>query len=627
MNPVGPTPNHRTAVIVVHGIGKPPPGETIDAFVAGLRSASPDLNPSGVAEVHPLPDYDRKDGQHHTFPCHVRTAAHAQKGSFTFAEVWWGAQQRQTSGLVATINLVANAFGLVVGLGTVLRVGTRTDAKLPHRVTRSLAHLTSAALTGPVFACNLAALLLTVVYYLLSHTRFANASHAGTLVASVACVVVALVGLRRMSGPRGDLGARIRRLHMPTDRRIDLRWLLLWLLLIGLGAIIAVSVTAHLEWKGYANCLLNGLKVALALAQTAMALTLVAHLLTAPFDRDRRVSTLAVTTCALQFGLWTWLITGVWPALLAALAPKFTVDRTLFPMRSTLVLLTLIVLLAAFAVLLARLRRPGLRLIVATAPAIALQTATSAGAVGVFAATMGWSGLADLEGFLDGYGFQHLAGLAIVVLALSPSSARVALSLADDVLTYLAKYGVTSALRQAGQVSWNRGDLRKTRAINSRFRRVAEFLHANGPWDRVVVIAHSQGTIVAVDELTAVGPGGTESSFRRGTFGADTERAYAELFGSTPTTLVTMGSPLGHIYQHYFAHLYPEGTDEHWQPLRARLAAWHNIHRTDDFVGTTIPRFDPTREFPEDHDVGLGGHTGYWTDVKALKIVRKVLGI
>lgn len=89
MNPVGPTPAHRTAVIVVHGIGKPPPGETVDAFVAGLRSASPDLNPSGVAEVHPLPDYDRKDGQHHTFPCHVRTAAHTQKGSFTFAEVWW----------------------------------------------------------------------------------------------------------------------------------------------------------------------------------------------------------------------------------------------------------------------------------------------------------------------------------------------------------------------------------------------------------------------------------------------------------------------------------------------------------------------------------------------------------
>lgn len=536
-----------------------------------------------------------------------------------------GAQQRQASGLVATINLVANAFGLVVGLGTVLRVGTRSDAKLPHRVTRKLAHLTSAALTGPVFAFSLAALLLTVVYYLLSHTRFATASHAGTLAASVLSVVVALAGLWRMSGPRGDLRAHIRRLQMPTDRRIDLRWLLLWLLLVGLGAIIAVSATAHLEWKGYANCLLIGLKVALALAQTAMAFTLVAHLVTALFDRERRVSALAVTTCALQFGLWTWLITGVWPTLLATLAPEFTVDRTLFPMRSNLVLLTLIVLLAAFAVLIARSQRPNLRLIVATAPAIALQAATSAGAVGVFAANMGWPGLADLERFLDGYGFQHLAGLAIVVLALSPSSARVALSLADDVLTYLAKYGVTSALRQAGQVSWDRGDLRKTRALNSRFRRVAEFLHAHGPWDRVVVIAHSQGTIVAVDELAAVGPGATESPFRRGTFGADAERAYANLFGSTPTTLVTMGSPLGHIYQHYFGHLYPDGTDAHWRPLRTRLAAWHNIHRTDDFVGTTIPQFDPHREFPEDHDVGLGGHTGYWTDVKALTVVRKIL--
>jgi hypothetical protein len=312
--------------------------------------------------------------------------------------------------------------------------------------------------------------------------------------------------------------------------------------------------------------------------------------------------------------------------LLGALAPEYTVNRTLFPLRSTLVALSLVVVLAVLFVLLFRVRRPRLRLIVAFLPALAIQVAASAGALFVCAATMGWQGLPDLEQVLDGFGFQHIAGLAVVALALSPSSARVALGLTDDVLTYLAKYGYTSSLRQAGQITWHRGDLRKTRSINSRFRRVVEFLCADGPWDKVVVIAHSQGTMVVVDELAAVAREADESPFRRGTFGEETERAYAAMFTGAPTTLITMGSPLGHIYQHYFGHLYPDGMNAHWDPLRKRLTAWHNIHRTDDFVGTSIAPFDAARAFPENHDVGLGGHTDYWTDAKALQHVRKVLG-
>ena len=55
----------------------------------------------------------------------------------------------------------------------------------------------------------------------------------------------------------------------------------------------------------------------------------------------------------------------------------------------------------------------------------------------------------------------------------------------------------------------------------------------------LVILSHSQGTVVAIDVLN--------------------DPAHNAAFGrSASVRLVTMGSPFSHIYQHYFRHHYPE---------------------------------------------------------------------
>jgi hypothetical protein len=104
---------------------------------------------------------------------------------------------------------------------------------------------------------------------------------------------------------------------------------------------------------------------------------------------------------------------------------------------------------------------------------------------------------------------------------------------------------------------------------------------------RLIVVAHSQGTIIALDELKA--------------WTGDLP----------PVTLVTCGSPASHLYQFYFPDLCHDFHDPSWQPLFARLERWVNLYRLSDYVGTTVER-PPLATFDQ-WAIAQGGHIGYWT--------------
>jgi hypothetical protein len=138
----------------------------------------------------------------------------------------------------------------------------------------------------------------------------------------------------------------------------------------------------------------------------------------------------------------------------------------------------------------------------------------------------------------------------------------------------------------------------------------------------LVLLSHSQGTIVAIETLNDPAMGWLRERF-------------------DSIHLVTMGSPFQHLYQHYFPHFYPSLETAHWDTLQSNLDFWVNIFRIDDPVGTEInfpegylwqhPGTKPENEDSVkpvgciNYPVGPRGHVNYWNDQEVLGILRAEL--
>ena len=143
--------------------------------------------------------------------------------------------------------------------------------------------------------------------------------------------------------------------------------------------------------------------------------------------------------------------------------------------------------------------------------------------------------------------------------------------------------------------------LRRER-IQGRLNLVLERFVQNQGYDGVIFLAHSQGSIIVYDFLRDSGP------------------HYARLGDASPA-LLTFGSPLGTLYQKYF-HEYSASKGV---PLgiAASLKCWINLYRVDDYIGG---RIDPPRGLRIDnHVMGIGGHTGYWTEPDVAEALDAIL--
>lgn len=149
-------------------------------------------------------------------------------------------------------------------------------------------------------------------------------------------------------------------------------------------------------------------------------------------------------------------------------------------------------------------------------------------------------------------------------------------------------------------------------AIHLRMKRILTYYRDTLPArSELIIVSHSQGTMIAIEVLND-----PELDWLNQRF--------------TSVSLVTMGTPLTNLYQHYFAHCYPPLDRPYWSNLRKRLNRWVNVFRIDDPVGTEI-------EFPvgvsnrdgqivfSNHPVGCRGHVNYWSDCEVLEILRSEL--
>lgn len=137
--------------------------------------------------------------------------------------------------------------------------------------------------------------------------------------------------------------------------------------------------------------------------------------------------------------------------------------------------------------------------------------------------------------------------------------------------------------------------------IETRFERVLRLTVRAVKPDRLTIISHSLGTVVATRVLGRI-------AGKRGEDGLP-----------DATWLVTMGSPVTHIYRKYFP-----GNFEVAPVLLGDRINWINIFRCDDFVGTKINL--PEREV-SNFRVGAAGHSGYFTDSEVWSHLGKEAGI
>ncbi len=244
-------------------------------------------------------------------------------------------------------------------------------------------------------------------------------------------------------------------------------------------------------------------------------------------------------------------------------------------------------------------------------------------------ATWFMGGLALLAAFIFGYARNAFAlGIAIFT----------------DVLVYINDYSWNTSATEDGpngayKPVWLEGPARvktarkadletphgywPSRRIQDRLKvLMAQLIDDEAP-DEIVIVSHSQGTVIAIDVIDAEANNWLNASPK----GLSLE-------------LVTMGSPYTHIYCTYFPKSFrPHRSRDNLNPRYPGpqhspgvLSKWTNIFRMDDFVGTFIDGSDlpaegswPERQWPREYAVPKNGHTMYWTDENVAKILRPLL--
>lgn len=576
-------------LVIVHGIGEPTAGEALTDFTDSLETA-------GLASFEPAIRVRRftdpaasSHDQLRFFPAHLRQGTTADGVPIQAAEVYWGSASQLAPGRLGVVqgifSLMLNVPALVVGAGD--RNGGLSGALQTTSLTASM------LLAGPAFALN-ALLLAAIAAHTLLVLMVGDSRAVDVAVPLAAAALTLWLGFLRwpwfpetwwsfwLAGPVALAAA----LTLDTGAA-------------GFSESFARAAVLLLEW-------VVGLVVVLLLAASVVfALGRAAGLLGPP-------ATTAVLAASLQFGFWTVLIPLTWQMVFAwmpdtARAPWMAslFDRAA-PVDGLQWLMSAIVL-GTFGVVLvwrhaherAEARgggtAPAPRLIVHPLAAAAIVGVTTVGTValllvaaaGSVAAAPPWvAALLALTPSIRGT--ETLVALVPLFL----TEIRLALDLAHDVISYIHY-----------RCELGRRLLARTRtapppAVNpmrARFHVVVDHLMKEAAVERLIVVAHSQGSVIALDEL-----------------------AHAWQPGELPpaTTFVTFGSPITHLYQRYFPNVYPDWNDATWDRFFERVTRWINLYRLGDYVGATIAR--PSRCRFVEMALGAGGHRDYWRDPRLL---------
>lgn len=137
--------------------------------------------------------------------------------------------------------------------------------------------------------------------------------------------------------------------------------------------------------------------------------------------------------------------------------------------------------------------------------------------------------------------------------------------------------------------------------IKARLEALVENMMKEGPWERIVLVGHSQGSVVLFDYVQDRHP-------------------YVAAMGRDRPAMLTLGAPIQGIYQKYF-HEYEGGNGP--EVLRGRLTRWLNLYRVDDYVGGPIEDID--NPALENIAIRAGGHMNYWREPETARALDALI--
>ena len=634
--------------LVVHGIGEQSAGETLDRLVGAYSGDRPC---SVQSDVRYLCDQEvGQTRQAELFPCHIRRVETVPKDDETdivFAEVYWADLSK---GATNIINSLIELLKLILGLGYVVR--DNTAEKNPFFLLRWASQLFVWLIHGPIMASNLAnASMLIIMYgagYLGKSVGFLGwafdyrASLAVGLSAALCFLACGTIGRRG----RGFLFQRFLNWLGYIGIALVLGLVFVWLFLDDLDTL------KRFYW--FADKYTTIQKYAWAAAITSVFIMIVGQQIQDAVgkDQDSDVTLYPITASLMTLTffivvslMWAVLLTGlskmphtieifsqggwdevvkqavgatgiIWPCfgllMLAAMATfllrarkinQYKVNRPATPTndeeraaRLAYDKGTIIPRMIVHPVMYWMLFGIGILLYLSLLT-LAWQTATKQ----IFGNMFGLF-------YESGQVFALTAGAVVLVLynfIWRPLAAG--LGVGKDIIGYFAVTRSEDAANPEMEKITTQKYVPETLdpkekyrplirdRINGRFATVLEQLVAAEDPDEVIIISHSQGTVVAYE---AIRDGVLEHCCVKN------------------CKLITMGSPLWHVYKRYF----PSRVDLLDRNIKG-LDTWDNIYRIDDYVGTSVGDIDG--DWPINHPVPQGGHLGYWSDAEVREILSR----
>ncbi len=655
-------------VMVVHGVGETKAGATIDDFVPTLANARPCVRPDGNVEVHQLRDAPKSKQPKPTdplplFPVHVRRAECAWAGNgpseVVLGEVYWSDLAGIRDGMISTVfSLIQTIFSLRFIADQAAVMPAQDQAKWgvrgAARWLRAILYSTAFLLCGPIAALSsLLACVLVVDQWMMPaiETYWGIASQRELILGATGVLAVLLGEFFHQRAVRGNWSGVTYRFwrsfevagflfvlvvlahakwFSPADWEASRSWLAWWIgyepapqnpgrlayATILLAAIQAVFlVVSLLATLGFFLWLFAWLrapkpwKPALSVAYGAGLMQIVLWLLLTPLlamlaiktflsDNDQRHRLnalleriqgafsvyLGFTLILVGLVYITWLRRDQWAGKqqgpleyphrngkdIARLIVHWTV-------LACLIVLSFLTCVASPVIAFSG-RRPDLFPTIVSDLSIAV-------AVPLF----------------------------MLALTYFRSGLREGLHVVTDIINHFYRRHDLFPRPWGTEAPVNVRDFEIQQRIEHRFHHVLEHLLQDSGATHLSIVAHSQGTIISVDVLSL---SGMDHPTR--------DRINNRLKSLKEIHLVTMGSPLGHLYQHYFPSRYQPLDSNVWNGLTDRPnLRWVNVYRLDDYIGTFIreaahphrqaPGF-PAKEtqLPINLPIEPGGHTAYW---------------
>ncbi len=601
-------------VLVVHGIGEQAPGETVGALTGAACSEATDdpvVQQSSITRLaEDGPETARDPGY---FPCHthrVHRTGHSEDDTL-LAEVYWADLSPAPTGPIQTF---IDLLRLILGLGFLARDNARNGQGPRDMRAVELVNMFTWLMWGPIAGLNFFLLIAAGVVLAMQAVGLVIPP-VRDLPGELALVIISLVtiAIAWIIHKRGPTKALAILSHTLAAAALVTLGLVITHLfgapyLDALTALVETQQTADLDNPliGYAGVILLSLYF-FWFTTIVVCIVILAYAVVVQIALKDRHNLIYPAICSAMLLFWFIFTSAFWvgfEALTKTLEFSATLQQIFevhfssatAPLSVSVIALMLVIAITIFA-LVRRQRGHDLRRIAhedaTPADRIILNGMVGASlviaplllcfsSIAITYASLDLNPIATagpLDWFLDFHKQAYpvaLAGLLLLGGMLYRNHAVVAtgLGIFRDIIVY-ARLGRDPAHRHP----------ERTR-IEARFAAVMRHMIAAETPERVTVISHSQGTVVALRNL--IGPS-----------------APAGLTGERAVNLVTMGCPYTHLYRTYFPGSYPGDNI-----AGTVVARWTNIYRLDDFVGTTVDGIADVENLP----VRAAGHTGYWSD-------------